>query len=1135
MEKNTEYLRLLQERNRLKKMMSMKSKEEQERDDLERGFRTQFRGANAELIKDNEKAHKVTAKSNKPFAVINRLIPDASKAWGQSDKKSGIAICTSDHSNIDAYTRHSSGSDDGIEYEPDFDEPSDVDEMTMEHDYEGSRKTIDDSSSWNEDDETNMQLFISQLAHGTDKDGAYTQMKSSTNESMMQVQASSLRVDNNQSHRSPKDKGLSPIKDTSTQHIPSDDGSNTDAAVKPINSISMTTSVVSRVNSEVYDQPKAVIDDKDVDEWDLFLQKKMSKLTSEQKKKLLLALQQQSSEEITASSAHENDHAMAVLEPAGAVIALNDINTQEERVDVDHIPSGMINALQEDRLLSRPLSSMDPGHSRPLVSIRIRILTTWSKSSFVSLRAIRLRLFNYSIGTSDEAMTMQEGSPFVDVLHGLKCRIFQGMVPMPVVSESMRTLSILTAGHDSNLLKQSLSLRVASTSYRPVGKHQLNFGTWKGPFKLDNPLDLVFEGVLSDQLDSNHWVNRVSEVELQKRMGLVIWNGSSPVGSYSSAKDVDVYVGSRCVWSGQLEEISSSGPSANTSNGPQTQLYSSEETCPSVVIFPLAGTKPDPPPSQIRRNTDIQAVDQDEASVPSGEVVVPLLREGTVLFDDNPVVEKERTEDKPKWLTGIVDSSTIPMRCTDDPPISSHLRMTQSKSKVRRRSAEEPPTPSSSSSTTQQLLNSPKPSSSRIKQTRNSDIEPSQQEVNGATSPGIKSRGTGSERKYTSRRNRSHLLKDLNMRVSSDMDSIFVDALSDSYGESSMQLSEADLEKSLDAITFAEKFNLGRLSTTNLDRAGEEDESEEAHVDDSLDDRPVAAALDGKVDSKESAATQSCLMNTIDDVLSPNRHDNSDNTSIHSNLKVTSVAKDLRAVERMAKIDLVQEKINITLAGLAGIMSSLSTTTDNAFTKRAAIDTSTLSKRDSTTEHSSDEAPIHLSYRSEVPTGETLRLYIYSTWGDQNYVGLNGLEFFDGSGALIQPHLRPEMAPCNSSSKDVYIYSIEAYPSGLGSLSAGDVEDPRKVTNLLDGVNITRNDLHVWLAPQINALHVECSDPLTTEDSKIGLIATITVRFSKSTQLSFMRIFNYNKSRTHNQRGVKQCKILLDDNIIFEG
>ena len=1120
MEKNTEYLRLLQERNRLKKMMSTKSKEEQERDELERGFRTQFRGANAEVTKDIEKTTpKVTAKANKPFAVINRLITDASKAWGHSEKKSSAAIgnssqCNSSAEQVQQHSSESDAIDDGIEYEPDFDEPSDVDEMTMEHDHEGSKRTMDDSSSWNEDDEMNMQMFINQLTHGTDMDCADIQMQSSNETTTTQA---SLRI----SHRSLTDKEL--IK-PSTSIDGSMDG------VKPMNSTSMT-GVVSSVVNEVYDLPNAsstIVDAGDIDELDLFLQEKMSKLTSEQKRKLLLALQ--SSEDVAMPSALTNDgDAIIAPESAPVAIMLNDRKAQDEKVEVDHKSNGTINS-QGNRLLS----TMGPDPTRPMVSIRIRILTTWSKSSFVSLRAIRLRLFNRSIDPSNGEATKKRdgGSPFVDVLHGLKCRMLQGMVPIPAVSESMRSLSILTAGHDNNLLKQSLRIQTGlqvSTMCRPVGKHQLNAGTWKGPLKPDHPLELVFEGDLCNQLDSNHWANRVSEIELQKSMGLVIWNGSSPAGSFSSAKDVDVYMGSRCVWSGQLAEATSSVSSAD---GFHSQLYAVEEECPSVVIFPLGGVKPaDPPHSQVKRNTSIHAEDVNEIPASTADVVAPIHSDSTLSFCANPVVDKVMKEDKPNWLTGIggsKDNSIIPVRIIDEPPISGQSRMTPSKSKVRRRSAEEPPLGSSSSSvTTQQMLNSPKSPSSWTKQTRSSGVDTSSKEINAASSPGMKSRVAIAERKHTSRRNRNHLLKDLNMRTIADMDSTFIDALSDSLVESSMQQSEADLEKSLDAITFAEKFNLGRLSTTNIDRAAGIDESE-VHADDSLDDRPDA--VDININPKMSnAAQQSSSLNPID-IRSPNRREGTDNAC---KLKVTSATKDLRAVERMAKIDFVQEKINNTLAGLAGIMSSL-TVTDNAITKRAYIDTSPMRKRDSV-EHPTDKAPVHSSYRSEqLPVGETLRLEIYSTWGDQNYVGLNGLEFFDGSGALIQPNLGG-MIPSDSNSREVCIFSIEANPPGLGSLVGGDVEDPRKVSNLLDGVNITRNDLHVWLAPQINAMCSEGNDPLQTTDSKFGLVATITVRFNKSTQLSFMRIFNYNKSRAHNQRGVKQCKILLDENKIYEG
>lgn len=37
----------------------------------------------------------------------------------------------------------------------------------------------------------------------------------------------------------------------------------------------------------------------------------------------------------------------------------------------------------------------------------------------------------------------------------------------------------------------------------------------------------------------------------------------------------------------------------------------------------------------------------------------------------------------------------------------------------------------------------------------------------------------------------------------------------------------------------------------------------------------------------------------------------------------------------------------------------------------------------------------------ELPSGSILKLDITSTWGDQHYVGLNGIEIFNDEGQLI--------------------------------------------------------------------------------------------------------------------------------------
>ena len=71
---------------------------------------------------------------------------------------------------------------------------------------------------------------------------------------------------------------------------------------------------------------------------------------------------------------------------------------------------------------------------------------------------------------------------------------------------------------------------------------------------------------------------------------------------------------------------------------------------------------------------------------------------------------------------------------------------------------------------------------------------------------------------------------------------------------------------------------------------------------------------------------------------------------------------------------------------------------------------------------------------------------IKSTWGDRHYVGLNGVDLFASSGEQIR------------------VDNIWADPSDINILKEY-CKDPRVVTNLTDGCNRTRDDVHMWLAP----------------------------------------------------------------------
>lgn len=134
-----------------------------------------------------------------------------------------------------------------------------------------------------------------------------------------------------------------------------------------------------------------------------------------------------------------------------------------------------------------------------------------------------------------------------------------------------------------------------------------------------------------------------------------------------------------------------------------------------------------------------------------------------------------------------------------------------------------------------------------------------------------------------------------------------------------------------------------------------------------------------------------------------------------------------------------------------------------------------------------------------LPSGQHLRIEIQSTWGDRHYVGLNGIELFSADGQPIQ------------------IAKIWADPPDINILPAYG-KDPRVVANLLDGVNRTQDDMHLWLAPFTP-----------------GKSHYIFLDFAKPCAVAMIRIWNYNKSRIHSFRGVRDMVMLLDEQCIFRG
>uniref|UniRef100_A0A1B6E268 KATNIP domain-containing protein n=1 Tax=Clastoptera arizonana TaxID=38151 RepID=A0A1B6E268_9HEMI len=135
----------------------------------------------------------------------------------------------------------------------------------------------------------------------------------------------------------------------------------------------------------------------------------------------------------------------------------------------------------------------------------------------------------------------------------------------------------------------------------------------------------------------------------------------------------------------------------------------------------------------------------------------------------------------------------------------------------------------------------------------------------------------------------------------------------------------------------------------------------------------------------------------------------------------------------------------------------------------------------------------------ELPVGQYLEVDITATWGDRHYLGLNGLEIFSSTGEVVQ------------------VAEITAEPSDINILPEYH-KDPRVVTNLLDGVYRTRDDMHLWLAPFTEGGH-----------------HFVKVKFVEKETIAMIRIWNYNKSRIHSYRGAKDIHITLDGELIFQG